>query len=88
MKTIVRAAIKTPDGEVTSLPKPGRHFHIIRALAHVGYEIPIKGEQGFITSDGEFVDRKEAFEIATQAQQILAHRKTGNLQLLFSEDVW
>lgn len=44
--------------------------------------------QGFLTNRGRWVDRKEAYEIATQQEQVL--RKTGGVdsRILYSEDVY
>lgn len=85
MGCIVAAAIKQGN-MVCSVPKPGRHHDVIREMARSGIPIPIVGEQGFLTSDGRFVNRYEAKDIANLAGQILA--KHGNLAQLFSEDVW
>lgn len=82
---IVAAAIKQGN-MVCSVPKPGRHHDVIREMARSGVPIPIVGEQGFLTSEGHFVGRKKAKDIATLAGQILA--KHGNHEQLFSEDVW
>lgn len=41
--------------------------------------------QGFMTSDGRFVDRKEALEIAIKAEQILPDAGKNEL---WSEDLW
>lgn len=82
---IVAAAIKQ-GSMVCSVPKPGRHHDVIREMAKSGIPIPITGEQGFLTSEGIFVNRYQAKDIARMAGQILA--KHGNLDQLFSEDVW
>lgn len=82
---IVAAAIKEGN-MVCSVPKPGRHHDVIRAMATSGIPIPIVGQQGFLTSEGHFVNRYEARDIARMAGQILA--KTGNPDELFSEDIW
>lgn len=94
MKRIVAAAIKQ-NGMVCSVPRPGRHHDVIRAMAAAGIPIPIVGEQGFVTSDGDFVGRREARQIAERAAQIIAGRidadgvpYTADHPLLFSEDVW
>lgn len=39
-------------------------------------------DQGFITSEGNFVSREEAAKIATAAGQV------SNINFLFSEDLW
>lgn len=82
---IVAAAIKEGN-MVCSVPKPGRHHDVIREMARSGVPIPIAGQQGFLTSEGHFVNRYEARDIARMAGQILT--KTGNPDQLFSEDVW
>lgn len=82
---IVAAAIRQGT-MICSVPKPGRHHDVIREMARSGIPIPIDGEQGFLTSEGHFVDRKRAKYIATLAGQVLT--KHGNPNQLFSEDVW
>lgn len=47
---------------------------------------PVTGEQGFVTSDGRFVDRVEAGRIAIKARQILT--LTHHQEDLFSEELW
>lgn len=93
-RRIVVAAI-TQDGMVCSVPRPGRHHHVIRAMATAGIPIPIVGAQGFLTSDGLFVDRRSARKIADMAGQIIkscvgpdgAPFKREHDEL-FSEDLW
>jgi len=80
------AAIKDSEGRPVCLPRPARHHDIIRAMADNGHKTPITGEQGFVTTRGRFVGRKEALEIATKAGQII--KKHGNPTILFSEDLW
>lgn len=82
---IVAAAIKQ-DGMVCFVPQPGRHHDVIRAMARAGIPIPIKGEQGFVTDEGQFVSRRLARGIAEMASQIV--NKNGNPEELYSEDVW
>lgn len=82
---IVAAAIK--QGEmVCFVPQPGRHHDVIRAMARAGIPIPIVGEQGFVTDEGQFVSRRLARGIAEMASQIV--NKNGNPEELYSEDVW
>lgn len=71
---------------VCSSPRPGRHHDVIRAMATAGIPIPIIGTQGFLTSDGVFVDRVVAREIAERAGQIVT--KHGSPNELYSEDIW
>ena len=85
MITIVGAAIRYKELIIT-LPKPNRHHHILQLMFNLG----IKGGgefQGFITSEGKYIDRKEAITIAMEAGQC----KNGKPELgymLFSEDLW
>ena len=86
-RMITHVAIKHHvDGRLFSLPRPFRHHHVIRMMVDVcGEKPPIIGEQGFLTDQGEFVNRKEAAEIAFTCGQcdVLASPPS-----LFSEDLW
>ena len=44
--------------------------------------------QGFYTSKGRFVNRKEAYKIALKAGQIKKNRDFPNMKLLYSEDLY
>lgn len=81
---IVAAAIKQ-GGIVYSVPRPGRHHHVIKHMVDCGIEPPIFGEQGFLTEDGTFVDREEARRIAIEAGQVV---NPDHPRELFSEDLW
>lgn len=91
MVTIATAAIFIND-EIWTLPRPARHHVIQRAwaLAHGGggailLRLP-SHVQGFVTSEGAFVDRFEAARIALKSGQIKALKfQSGEL---FSEDLW
>ena len=84
--TIVAAAVF--HGSVISLPAPARHHTILHSMdCEMGIDtttIP-PANQGFLTSEGKFVNRVEAFYIAHRAGQIGA--KDGEPRL-FSEDLW
>ena len=47
-----------------------------------------KADEGFIDQWGKFMDRKEAFEIATAANQIRWKSGNPNSTELFSEDLY
>lgn len=82
---IATAAIQY-EGMIFSLPRPNRHHNIMHQMTYLG--IPMIGrEQGFLTSEGEFVERLEALEIAKAAGQ---NPKMANAPYLglFSEDLW
>lgn len=88
-ETIARAAVLLPRGQVNSVEQPLRHHDALRSAVHEhGYfwgEVH-GAEQGFFTSTGRFVDRREACAIATAAGQIVS--KTLPADQLFSEDLW
>jgi hypothetical protein len=88
---IAAAAIRHPDGEVFSVPPPGRHNHVIFLMIESGrYPVDANGErrmsQGFVTNTGRFVDRVEARGIAEEAGQLIDRAQTSSR--LFSEDMW
>lgn len=89
-RKIVAAAI-TYEGEVYTLPPPMRHHDVMRFMADdFGIAEPGRGEQGFLTDQGEFVRRKPAFMIAEHAGQLIRKQGPGTYQgpELFSEDLW
>lgn len=85
VEKIDRAAIRH-NGDVYVVLRPGRHHHIIRDMHARGLSAKATREQGFVTTTGRFVDRREAAAIAKAAGQI--KEKTGPDDVLFSEDVW
>lgn len=84
-ETIVAAAIY--HNVTLSLPKPARHHTILQAMSLLLW-LPAEAlaacTQGFMTSEGRFVNRVEAFYIASRAGQIGAK----DTPTLFSEDLW
>lgn len=97
---IVAAAIKFPGREghalICFVPRPGRHHNILHSLRMQFNEKSERtassyaGEvQGFITSEGEFLGRREALIYARDRGQ-MKPRKPGdyNGDELFSEDLW
>lgn len=89
-ETIACAAI-LHKGQALALPRPARHHTIIRWLSGLvpEREWPVCGggrEQGFLTSAGRYVDRKEAFAVAVSAGQCRADAPRSDE--LFSEDLW
>lgn len=87
-ETIVAAAI-AKDNKVWSVPKPGRHNHVINLICEeLGIEyVGSNFVQGFLTSEGRFVDRKEAAEVARKADQRLIGGWSW-VNKLYSEDLW
>jgi hypothetical protein len=83
-ETIVAVAIRR--GEmIFTMPRPARHHHVLQGMFDLGARSPeILSEppfyeQGFMTSAGTFVDRREAAKI---------HPPKNGRDELFSEDVW
>ena len=63
-----------------------RHCDCFRTASKLGYMAYIdQDEQGFITSKGRFVDRKEAKQIAKQANQLI---RLTDFKHLISEDIY
>ena len=83
---ITGVAIIHEDGSIASLPKPNRHGDVIHMMVDAGHSKPVKGEQGFILSNGEFVGRKFALRLAREGNQLLPNK--GKLNQLYSEDLW
>ena len=85
MEKIVAAAISF-GGVTLSVEKPERHHHIIQFMADLDIPKRFRGPefQGFITSEGKFVDREEAKEIVDKNGQRIAEHAT----VLTSEDLW
>lgn len=78
------AAIKHLN-KVYSLPKPNRHHNIIQFIFETNGYYEQNSVQGFLTTDGKFVDREEAMIIAKDNNQV---KETIMLTKLFSEDLW
>lgn len=85
---IVAAAVLAK-GIILTVPAPGRHHTVLNAmdieLGLCALTLGPPDSQGFTTSTGRFVGRKEAAEIAVAAGQIKAP-KWGDV--LYSEDLW
>ncbi len=84
---ITGVAILTKAGEMISLPKPYRHHNIFALAAFMGINLD-DGSQGFVTTNGAFVNRTEAQRLVMAHGQ--ENRRSGNAESkeLFSEDVW
>lgn len=85
---IVAAAVHAY-GATWSLPRPHRHHHILWAIDKAGLcaMTPGPDAQGFLTSDGRFVGREEAANIAVAAGQITRDQMVSKRDI-FSEDLW
>jgi len=86
------------EGNLYALMRPARHCNFSAAYnehsRQAGWDFPWagwedtvfmhKGVQGFITSEGKFLDRKEGAKYAFEHGQIKEEEKG----MLFSEDLW
>lgn len=84
---ITGVAILGKAGAMVALPKPHRHHHIYALAAFLGLDLD-NGRQGFVTSNGSFVDRREAFRLVSTHGQTSRRSGNSNSEELFSEDVW
>lgn len=73
-------------GQVWAVQQPGRHSHVCWTMDMMHVEPQYLSAQGFLTSYGRYVDRKEAALIAVSANQLLDMQ--SHPTRLFSEDVW
>jgi hypothetical protein len=63
---------------------PNRHSDLIKLMSEAAWgEKVAKSTQGFLTSEGKFVNREEAYQIALKSGQI-----KSNNNRLYSEDLW
>lgn len=84
-ETIERAAIKR-GMKIFDVPRPGRHHDVINLMRDRGYDLAACERQGFTTSSGRFVNRREAMKIAKAAGQLIAEPRYRDT--LFSEDIF
>jgi hypothetical protein len=94
---IIAAAIKIAD-VICFIPRPARHHHVLHSLAKSFKARTDRGyneeEQGFVTNDGEFLNRLDAMKHAFACGQTLVGRITNidpNAYMgpkLYSEDLW
>lgn len=84
-ETIVAAAIRV-GGIVYSVPRPGRHHDVFKAMTEREAAASRLEDQGFVTSTGRFVNRAEAADLARAANQLI--REPTPADTLTSEDVW
>ena len=84
MEKIITAAIQLTGNIIITIQNPGRHSDLMRYLASNGYGLTSMSNQGFLTSDGRFVDRSEGHDIALSSGQTTDTDKTQ----LYTEDLW
>ncbi len=84
---ILCVAFRLPNGLIVSLPPPFRHHDLYGLMDEIRVgEAYLHVDQGFLSSDGRFVDRIEGLNIAQAAGQIV--HKHPSFDHLYSEDMW
>lgn len=80
------------EGKVWALPRPNRHHHIIQAMfKETGRGIAGPDIQGFVTNTGRFLNRADAFILASRNGQLDRSwhpQNSYNGDRLYSEDLW
>lgn len=84
------AAIRMPGGEVIHGHRHNHCYDVVRARWNADREAIVKAEQGFVTSEGRFVDRAEAMAIQRLSGRPSKWGKGGVYggDMLFSEDLY
>ena len=83
------ADIRTDEGQVFQVNPPGRHHDVIRIIRQSGYKGPVSANrQGFIVSNGQFVTRETALQIAANSGQLQIKNCVAPKIGPFSEDLW
>lgn len=87
MQERIVAAAVAAYGAIWSLPRPARHGDILTVIHDAGLSAVVPGPeaQGFLTSEGRFVGRREAASVAVRTGQIEAPQWPPDL---YSEDLW
>jgi hypothetical protein len=78
------------EGTTYSLPAPARHHDVIRDIVKktgARYVDVHDDDQGFIDSNGRYLDRHRALMVARAAGQVIDESKV-RCEMLTSEDVW
>lgn len=73
---------------IISKPRPARHGDIIASLYDVNKLAAATCIQGFLTSDGEFVNRQAAKALLKINEQPTIDHPSVHPYEAFSEDVW
>jgi hypothetical protein len=90
---IVAAALRCEIDEglevIISAPPPARHHNLLFAHYEMrGYPLNNSKNQGFLTSEGKFVDRIEGMKIVLECNQKLIDHPSRVEGVLYSEDLW
>jgi hypothetical protein len=91
MITVETAAIRIGEA-VFTLPRPNRHHNVMWWLSTLGISSALMKDQGFVCSDGRYVERQEALILAKAAGQLIENVHGGSSPIappnLYSEDLW
>lgn len=83
---ITGVAIRMSDGGIFSFPAPYRHHHLLWSMSKIlRMESPVIGDEGFVTSEGKFIDRVAGAELALKNGQAM---RIISPPMLTSEDLW
>lgn len=75
------------EGRIFWLEAPARHGDVMAALVKIGQQrSAIEGDQGFVTQNGDFLNRTEARQMA-ERYELLKPNARQHVEL-FSEDIW
>jgi hypothetical protein len=86
---IISAALKIGEA-IISMPRPNRHHNLLREifLQTDGSNLGKRAIQGFLTDEGTFLTREEAFVVALRFGLFKWGSKPHSSHILFSEDLW
>ena len=89
MTEIIVAAAIQYEGITISLPRPSRHGQVLHCAEQFLKNRVHETCQGFITSEGRFVNRVQAKQLAHMAgQEQMRPERERHGRDLFSEDLW
>jgi hypothetical protein len=89
MERIVGVAIRLPVLDTTiSMPAPYRHHNIIKSLDRLNIKFDQRWEQGFITSEGRFVNRTIALHMVLDENGVQKIIGPIRGKQLYSENLW
>ena len=89
MKQITGVAVIF-DGKTYSLERPFRHHHVLTMMHMDGVVLYGPHKEGFLDEDGNWLNRKDAFVLASANGQLNRRKGPEFYQgdELYSEDIW
>lgn len=85
-RRVVCAAMQAESGEIICSPRHWDHLAHVQAAAYP-FGFWKQAKQGFVDQRGEFMDRKEAYQVAWGANQVV-RRVGGDTDCLYSENLY